>query len=1036
MATSQRLLPSLVDEIAQSDPHRVLYSIPKSKDISDGFQDIDAATFARAVDRCSWYLEENLGRGHGFPTLTYMGPQDLVYPILILACIKTGYKLLLNSPRNTIEAHLSLFEKTNCETFLLPPNFPLPAVKQILAAKQMRVLDISNAQHWIAEGSVKPYPYTKSFVDAISEPFVVLHTSGSTGMPQPIVQSHGTVSPLDAFTELPSLGQKHTYPAMCTGKRVYLAFPLFHCAGVSMILPGCLYANFTVVLGPFPPSAEVTNAVHVYGNVQHSCLAPMTLVDLVKNPEYLENLGRLEQVTFGGGPLPQAVGDLIINKTKLLNCLGTTECGVLPVQLCDPEDWAYMSVSTVLGHEYRHVSEDLYEQVIVRKPDLEKYQGIFATFPDLTEWPMKDLYSRHPTKENVWLYRGRADDIIVFSTGEKINPLEMESVIDANPVVNAALVTGLGRFQSSLLVEAVKPPNNEVEKEELLEAIWPSIVAANKICPSHGRILRNMVIFTSAEKPLPRAGKGTVQRRPAVDLYSTELDSLYKENEAPLNMPLSNTSSGHDNAENTVKNVIASCTDIEVAELDSSTDLFGMGLDSLQVTLVAKKINEHLSKRGISPSMETRMVYANPSIGALTAVVSALFEDKSFADGGENDEQKMKKLYELHTSSLPVSARPVVSHPSDEHVVLLTGSTGSLGSYILDSLLADSRISSIFCLNRGTKTLERQQKSQASKGLQTISDRVKCLDADISKPYFGLPTHQYRDLLSKVTTVIHNAWQVDFNITVNSFGNQIDTVRRFVDFSAHSKFGAQLFFVSSISAVSNWRTVTGSTENIPEQIYEDWKIPGTTGYGQSKFISERLLDTAAKEADIPAVVCRIGQIAGPTSTSGMWPKQEWLPSLLKSSKHLGKLPSSLGPLDVVDWIPVDMLARGIVELATNSIGSKDNGATVYHAVSPQRTSWTKLLPTVARCLEPSREIQTVSLKEWVNALRESASKTEDVENIPAIKILDFFEGLPSESGQEPILLDTKNTVNVSSTLASLGPLKEEWMENWMKQWAF
>jgi thioester reductase-like protein len=1036
MATGQRLLPSLVDEIAQSDPHRVLYSIPKSKDISDGFQDIDATTFARAVDRCSWYLETNLGRGHGFPTLTYMGPQDLVYPILILACIKTGYKLLLNSPRNTVEAHLSLFEKTDCETFLLPPNFPLPAVKQILAAKQMRVVDIPNGQHWLEEGLVKPYPYTKSFADAISEPFVVLHTSGSTGTPKPIIQTHGTIAPLDAFTELPSMGQKHTYPAMCTGKRVYLAFPLFHCAGVSMILPGCLYAGFTVVLGPFPPSADVTNAIHVYGNVQHSCLAPITLVDLVKNPEYLENLSRLEQVTFGGGPLPQAVGDLIISKTKLLNCLGTTECGVLPVQLCDPEDWAYMSVSTVLGHEYRHVSEDLYEQVIVRKSDLEPYQGIFATFPDLKEWPMKDLYSKHPTKGNVWLYRGRADDIIVFSTGEKINPLEMESVIDANPVVNVALVTGLGRFQSSLLIEAVKPPNNEAEKEDLLEAIWPSIVAANKLSPSHGRILRNMILFTSAEKALPRAGKDTVQRRPAVELYSTELDSLYKENEAPLKNPSNGISSSNINAEEIVKRVIASCTDIEVAELDSTTDLFGLGLDSLQVTLVAKKINEYLSEHGMPPLLETRMVYSNPSIAALTAVVSALFGDKSFVDSGENDEQKMKKLYELHTATLPLSARPVITNPSDEHVVLLTGSTGSLGSYILDSLLADSRISSIYCLNRGTKTLERQQKSQASRGLQTITERVKCLDADMSKPYFGLPTHQYRELLSKVTTVIHNAWQVDFNITVNSFSSHIGTVRQFVDFSAHSKFGAQLFFVSSISAVANWRTATGSTENIPEQIYENWKISGTTGYGQSKFISERLLDTAVKEADIPAVVCRIGQVAGPTSTAGMWPKQEWLPSLIKSSKHLGRLPSSLGPLDVVDWIPVDMLARGIVELATNPTGSKKDGATVYHVASRQRTSWKELLPTIARCLEPSGEIQTVSLKEWVDALRESASKTEDIENFPAIKILDFFEGLASEGGQEPILLDTENAVNVSSTLAGLGPLKEEWMENWMKQWAF
>lgn len=43
------------------------------------------------------------------------------------------------------------------------------------------------------------------------------------------------------------------------------------------------------------------------------------------------------------------------------------------------------------------------------------------------------------------------------------------------------------------------------------------------------------------------------------------------------------------------------------------------------------------------------------------------------------------------------------------------------------------------------------------------------------------------------------------------------------------------------------------------------------GYGKSKFVAERLLDTAAKEAGLSTVICRVGQIAGPTTTSGMWP---------------------------------------------------------------------------------------------------------------------------------------------------------------------
>lgn len=101
---------------------------------------------------------------------------------------------------------------------LLPPKFPLPIVKQIQAAKHMQVLEIPGAQHWLmSEEPAVPYPYTKTYAEARLDPWVVLHTSGSTGMPKPINQTHATYSPLDAFTALRTLGLEETYPALCKG---------------------------------------------------------------------------------------------------------------------------------------------------------------------------------------------------------------------------------------------------------------------------------------------------------------------------------------------------------------------------------------------------------------------------------------------------------------------------------------------------------------------------------------------------------------------------------------------------------------------------------------------------------------------------------------------------------------------------------------------------------------------------------------------------------------------------------------------------
>lgn len=432
--------------------------------------------------------------------------------------------------------------------------------------------------------------------------------------------------------------------------------------------------------------------------------------------------------------------------------------------------------------------------------------------------------------------------------------------------------------------------------------------------------------------------------------------------------------------------------------------------------------------------MEPRFVYSHPSIDSLITIVTTLAHGQAPAQTSsrESDSEKMQKLYEKYTSGLPVSGRSPVSN-QDKLVVLLTGSTGSLGSYILDSLLAESRVKHIYCLNRGSDSLERQQKSQCAKGLQQLADdKVTCLDSSLSKDFFGLPIDVYQTLLRETTHIIHNAWQVDFNIALESFSSHVSGVRRLVDFSAHTQGGAQIFFVSSISAVAN-------AAPVPEKIVDDWRAPQENGYGQSKFVAERVLDAAAKVANVPTVVCRVGQIAGPTTAAGVWPKQEWLPSLIASSRYLGKLPSSLGRMETVDWIPSDILGRGIVDLAIGQSGAgteraPGTGALVYHAVNPRETSWASLVETVSSALGASgANVETVPLGVWLEALRRTASEEGNITLNPAVKILDFYEGLVAG---DRLSMNTEETVRASSTLAGLSPVDKVWMENWMKQWSF
>ena len=180
--------------------------------------------------------------------------------------------------------------------------------------------------------------------------------------------------------------------------------------------------------------------------------------------------------------------------------------------------------------------------------------------------------------------------------------------------------------------------------------------------------------------------------------------------------------------------------------------------------------------------------------------------------------------------------------------------------------------------------------------------------------------------------------------------------------------------------------------------------------------------------------------------------------IIASSKYLGVLPSTLGFLDLVDWIPVDMLADIIVEMARaadirqrinedceshadgiNGLGVEPTSTIpVYHAVNPEESEWADLVPAVHRYLGES--IPIVSWSEWVDALAKSQQNdlVADLDQNPGLKLLDFFESLrtDADSGRPLPGLETERSMMRSGVLAGLKPVSEEWMKIWLKQWKF
>ena len=548
----KRLLPSVIDQIAVTDPKRIFASIPATSKIEDGFVDINYRDYARAVNTCAWWLKEKLGEQAQSQVVLYLGPLDLRYLIIIIAAAKAGHivssqmlkvrvqprsltsiwhQAFFSSHRNSLEAHLSLIEKSKCNTILLPEQAPA-IVKQILDERPMHVVETPDAAFFLDEskGSAD-LPFDLTWEQGKDKPFCVLHTSGSTGIPKPVFVKYGTFACNDAHQLIPSMGGKRTLVDHLKGKRYFVALPLFHAACLTFTLGYNVFAGVICVLPPPAPlTADLANKIFTHGNLYGALMAPSLIVDCYNNDEYCVNMiKRLEFLSYVGGALPEEVGDPLSTRIKLTTLMGSCETALHPLEMDnDPADWQYLSISPYLGHEFRLGKDGLYELIIIRQDQYRLFQGVFSTFPEKDEFASGDLFEPHPTKLGKFVFRARADDIIAFTTAEKLNPITMESIISANHHVKSALIGGQGQFQASLLIEPRLYPKDATKEEALLKEIWPSIAQANRGCPAHGRIMKGFVMLTNPDKPLPRAGKDTVQRHAALKLYAEEFNALYR----------------------------------------------------------------------------------------------------------------------------------------------------------------------------------------------------------------------------------------------------------------------------------------------------------------------------------------------------------------------------------------------------------------------------------------------------------------------------------------------------------------------------
>lgn len=776
---------------------------------------------------------------------------------------------------------------------------------------------------------------------------------------------------------------------------------------------------------------------------------PSIIADLSEKPELLDYCSKhLELILYAGGDLPQAIGDKVAAKVPLRNNHGASEFGLI-AELLAPEmtnaDWHYVLPHPDMGFSFEEVTPGMFEMVLKKEKRYEKYQLPFTIGPalkELDEYRTKDLFVKHPSIPNCWAWKARADDIIVFLNGEKTNPVSMEQhVVASNENVTAALVFGMQRFQAGLLVE-VSPKMGELSEQEasaFIDTIWPTVEEANKVAPAHARVEKFMVLLTSPDKPMIRSGKGTIQRQGTLDLYAAEIEDMYLKADT-VYVGAERASVDTKDASAVTAFVEKTISRIEPSLLEGNEgDFFALGMDSLMAVRLLRAFRHGLGR----PNLELSTIYNNPTPEALTKHFVEEANAQTVSDSTDETVELsiLLKEYEPVIGLIPrASSTPGIQ---EGEVVILTGSTGSLGAHLLSALLSNPNISHVYCLNRRANAAEIHKSA-------INPDRVTFLQAAFDKADLGLSQSTYALLSSRVTLIIHNAWTVNFVLPLHTFRPQFNGLVNLFRFAASGHAPIKLFLISSISSVAQLPS-SSSSPSIPEEVVRDLSAPYEIGYAKSKLIAELLCDAAAQKLGFPVSFARVGQIAGSVEGEGaaVWNTAEWLPSLVITSMHLGVLPDDLGAeLNKIDWVPADILARALVELGTCLSGSDSgdttasSGALAFNVLNPKPTSWEALLPNIISSVKnhTGKSLDLVPAEIWLERLKEvgesftAQNTTSLLQTHPAIKLQEFYEARMT-GGQKAIEWQMARTISKSTTLEGMSAVGGEWVDKWVQGWA-
>ncbi|KAI0004734.1 acetyl-CoA synthetase-like protein [Xylariaceae sp. FL0662B] len=1015
-----RVLDDIISYRAADDPPVPILGYPKTADGVNNYEYFTGQQLDWFINGAVDYFIESGFKPATRKVIGILAPSDVDFVVTFFALSRLGYTVLCLSLRLPPIAIVNLLRRTNCTTVAHGHDRQIAAnIASINQGQTIRLVAVptrASYGNWSLSNKVS-YLGQFDYEKESDEICLIMHSSGSTGLPKPVFLTHKNVL---------------THPVQGAGMHNFGTLPLYHMYGLSTTLQA-MYMRKTASLfsATQPLTADnIVSAIEAtHPEVFHA--VPYALNLLVEHPRGLAALKSAKIVTAAGARTPDELGDRLVKENINFGVVfGTTEAGLLGDTMRrkkDDNSWNYVRIySNIRTSIYMDpIGNEQYEAIYLRShPGLSTSN---SDSPAPGSWRSKDVFTPHPTIPDIWKYVTRLDDRVTLSNGEKVLPLPIEGRIRQDKLVREAVVVGVDRAIPGVLIFKA---SDRLADNAFLDAVWPSIEDANSRAEAFSQITKEMVTMMPSDVEYPKTDKGSIIRAQVYEKFSEEIEKMYtrleRYQEGTLQLDL-------EGIEEFLKATYQDVLGAPLEHLDS--DFFTAGIDSLKAIQMRRIIQRTLNLGG--KQLSSNIVYECGNAKILAKYLFSLgqhLEDTGEESGENADEvSAMEKLIQKY-SNFGQSA-------------ILTGATGSLGAHTLAQMVRSHRIIKVYCLVRGPDPLGRIMKSIKDRGIEldgSSQRKITALSADVTQNDLGLGNEMIEHLKRNVSLIVHLAWPVNFNIALPSLEPQLAGLRNLLTLSlaVYRQEPARLFFASSISAAEN----TPAPAVIPEAPINNLDNALPMGYAQSKLVGEHMVLHAARNG-ARSYVLRIGQIVG-DKQNGNWNDHEFIPSMIRSALSMKALPALH---DDCSWLPVDIVATAILELdRTLESGPKPcaidpaDPPVIYNVVNPHVFSWDQLLKELRKA---GLEFQTVPFSDWLQRLRNSASHCHEELN-PATKLIGHFEQRYSTGrtintdgpGRASVTFDTKYLQRDSAILRQPPDIIKDgyvntFVSRWLQKWA-